>query len=150
MAKSIKNHFDFSVGYKRQDLTFIYVKDLVQAVYLAMEKGITRRSYFVSDGKVYSSRTFSDLLQKEMGNPFVMRIKSPLIVLKGISLLTETVARIMGKSSTLNSDKYNIMKQRNWRCDITPLISELGYKPQYDLQRGVKEIIQWYKQEKWL
>ena len=150
MAKSIKNHFDFSVGYKKQDLTFIYVKDLVQAVYLAMEKGITRRSYFVSDGKVYSSRTFSDLLQKEMGNPFVMRIKSPLIVLKGISLLTETVARIMGKSSTLNSDKYNIMKQRNWRCDITPLIIELGYKPQYDLQRGVKEIIQWYKQEKWL
>jgi len=150
MAKSIKNHLDFSVGYKRQDLTFIYVKDLTQAVYLAIEKGITHRSYFVSDNEVYSSKTFSKLLQKELGNPFVIHIKSPLFILKTISLLAEMFARIFGKSSTLNSDKYNIMKQRNWRCDISPLIKELDYKPQYNLQKGVKEIIQWYKQEKWL
>ena len=29
MAKSIKGHSDFAVGYDRQDITFIYVKDLV-------------------------------------------------------------------------------------------------------------------------
>ena len=34
MAKSILNHMDFSVGFKRQDLTFVYVKDIVQAVFL--------------------------------------------------------------------------------------------------------------------
>lgn len=32
MAKSIRQHTDFSVGYKRQDLTFVYVKDIVQAI----------------------------------------------------------------------------------------------------------------------
>ena len=32
MAKSIKGHTDFSVGFQRQDITFVYVKDLVQAV----------------------------------------------------------------------------------------------------------------------
>jgi UDP-glucose 4-epimerase len=47
-------------------------------------------------------------------------------------------------------DKYNIMKQRNWQCDIQPLIDELGYKPKYDLAKGVKETIAWYKEEKWL
>ena len=64
MAQSIKKHLDFSVGYKKQDLTFIYVKDIVQAVFLAIEKGVKQRSYFLSDGKVYSSRTFSELIQK--------------------------------------------------------------------------------------
>lgn len=39
------------------------------------------------------------------------------------------------------------MKQRNWRCDISPLIEELGYKPEYKLERGVKEIISWYKKK---
>ena len=34
MAKSVKQHVDFAAGWKRQDITFIYVKDLVQAVYL--------------------------------------------------------------------------------------------------------------------
>ena len=50
----------------------------------------------------------------------------------------------------LQEDKYNILRQRNWRCDIQPAISELGYKPEYNLQRGVKETIKWYKDNKWL
>jgi len=150
MAKSIKRHLDFSVGYKRQDLTFIYVKDLVKAVYLSLEKQVLHRAYFVSDGNVYESRTFSDLIQKELGNPYVIHIKCPLFILKVVSLLAEKVTALLGRSSTLNGDKYKIMKQRNWQCDISPLVSELGYCPDYNLERGVKEIIAWYKNEKWL
>ena len=55
MAKSIKNHIDFSVGYKRQDITFIYVKDLVDAIFLALEKGRKGRKYLLSDDDVYNS-----------------------------------------------------------------------------------------------
>lgn len=150
MAKSIKQHIDFAPGFKRQDLTFIYVKDLVQAVYLAIERQVKQRAYFVSDGKVYSGRAFSDLIQKELGNPWVMHIKCPLLILKVVSLLAEFAAGCLGKVSTLNADKYKIMKQRNWQCDITPLVDELGYRPEYPLDRGVKEIIAWYKKEGWL
>lgn len=150
MAKSIRNHMDFSVGFKRQDLTFVYVKDIVQAIFLGIEKQISRRAYFLSDGKVYKSSAFSDLIQKELGNPYVIRLRCPLIVLKVVSLLAEFVATRSGKSSTLNSDKYKIMKQRNWQCDITPVMKELGYVPEYDLEKGVKETIAWYKNEGWL
>lgn len=150
MAKSIRQHTDFSVGYKRQDLTFVYVKDIVQAIFLGIEKEVSRRTYFLSDGKVYKSRAFSDLIQKELGDPFVIHIKCPLIVLKVVSLLAEFIATRSGKSSTLNSDKYKIMKQRNWQCDITPAVKELGYAPEYDLEKGVKETIAWYKNEGWL
>ena len=150
MAKSIRQHTDFSVGYKRQDLTFVYVKDIVQAIFLGIEKEVSRRAYFLSDGKVYKSRAFSDLIQKELGDPFVIHIKCPLIVLKIVSLLAEFIATRSGKSSTLNSDKYKIMKQRNWQCDITPAVKELGYAPEYDLEKGVKETIAWYKNEGWL
>lgn len=150
MAKSIKQHFDFAAGYKRQDLTFIYVKDLVKAIFLAIEHKITHKAYFVSDGFVYPSRAFSDYIQKELGNPFVFHLKCPLFILKSVSLLAEFVASCFGKSSTLNSDKYKIMKQRNWQCDITPLIDDLGFKPDYPLERGVKETIAWYKKEGWL
>ena len=50
MAKSIRNHVDFMAGFRRQDLTFVFVKDLVQAIYLAIDKQVIRRSYFVTDG----------------------------------------------------------------------------------------------------
>ncbi len=65
-------------------------------------------------------------------------------------LLAEFIATRSGKSSTLNSDKYKIMKQRNWQCDITPAMTELGYAPEYDLEKGVRETIAWYKNEGWL
>ena len=39
MMKSIKAGFDFSVGFRKQMLTFIYVKDLAQAVMDALERG---------------------------------------------------------------------------------------------------------------
>ena len=150
MAKSIKGHMDFAVGYKQQDITFVYVKDVVQAVFLALEKGKTGRSYFLSDGKVYQSRTFSDLIHEELGRPWWIRVKAPIWVLRIVTFFGEYWGRITGKVTALNNDKYHIMKQRNWRCDIQPAIDELGFKPTYDLERGVKETIVWYKENGWL
>lgn len=150
MAKSIKGHTDFAVGYKPQDITFIYVLDLVKAIFLSLDKGKIGSKYALSDGKVYNSRTFSDLIIKELGNPRVLRIKAPIWLLRIITLCGEYYGRLTGKVTALNNDKYNIMRQRNWRCDIRPAIDELGYRPEYDLERGVELTIAWYKENGWL
>jgi len=150
MAKSIKQHVDFAAGFKRQDITFVYVQDVVQAVFLAMDHGNTGRKYFLSDGKVYQSVTFSDLLHKEMGKPFMIRIKAPIWVLRVVTFFGEYIGRMTGNLSALNNDKYNILKQRNWRCDIQPAVDELGYKPEYDLEKGVRLAVEWYKKNGWL
>lgn len=150
MAKSIKGHIDFVPGLSRQKLTFVYVKDLARAIFLAVAQGVTGRAYFVSDGDVHESRDFSDLLCKELGNPWFVRVKCPLWLLKTVCYVVGWGAGLMGKASTLNADKYRIMKQRNWQCDIRPLVKELGYRPEYPLERGVKESIDWYRKEGWL
>jgi nucleoside-diphosphate-sugar epimerase len=150
MFKSISQHSDFAVGFKRQDITFVYVADVVQAVFLALEKGQAGRKYFLSDGKVYQSTTFSDLIHKELGNPWWIRITAPVWVLRVVTFFGEHIGRLTGKVTALNNDKYNILRQRNWRCDIQPAIDELGYRPAYDLERGVKLSTQWYKENGWL
>lgn len=150
MAKSISQHIDFSVGYKRQDITFVYVQDVVQAVFLALERGKNGRKYFLSDGDVYQSATFSDLLHHELGEKWLVRIKAPIWLLRVITFFGEYIGRATGKMSALNNDKYNILKQRNWRCDIEPAVDELGFHPQYPLDRGVKLAVKWYKENKWL
>ena len=150
MAKSIKSHTDFSVGYKPQDLTFVYVLDVVQAIFLALDCQKTGGKYMLSDGEVYSSRTFSDLIHRELGHPWLLRIKAPIWLLRIITFCGEHIGRMTGKISALNNDKYNIMKQRNWRCDIKPAMSDLGYKPKYQLDEGVRLTIKWYKENNWL
>ncbi len=150
MAKSIVSHTDFSVGYSPQEITFVYVRDLVGAVFAAIDRRIKGRTYFVSDGYVYTSRAFSKLMQRELRVDFLIHFKAPLFVLRFVSAVSEMLSGFTGKASTLNSDKYKIMKQRNWNCDITPMIHELGYTPQWNLERGVEETINWYKKEKWI
>ena len=150
MAKSIKQHIDFAVGYQRQDITFVYVTDVVQAVFLALEKGETGRKYFLSDGKVYQSTTFSDLIHEELGRPWWLRITAPVWVLRVVTFFGEYIGHMTGKVTALNNDKYNILRQRNWRCDIEPARRELGFEPKVQLKEGVKTTIQWYKDHKWL
>ena len=150
MAKSIKSHTDFAVGYKQQDITFVYVTDVVQAVFLACEKGVTGRRYFLSDGEVYQSSTFSNLIRKELGNPWWIRITAPIWVLRVVTFVGEYIGHMTGKVTALNNDKYNIMRQRNWRCDIEPARKELGYEPKVKLEEGVRRSIKWYKDNKWL
>ena len=71
-------------------------------------------------------------------------------MLRIVTFFGEYIGRITGKVTALNNDKYNILKQRNWRCDIQPAIKELGYEPKYKLAQGVKMTIQWYKDHGWL
>ena len=161
MAKSIKQHSDFAVGYQRQDITFVYVEDVVQAVFLALtvrlssfkgeSEGVPNgRKYFLSDGKVYQSATFSNLIHEALGRPWWIRITAPVWVLRIVTFVGEYVGRMTGKVTALNNDKYNILKQRNWRCDIQPAIDELGYQPKVQLEEGVRRTIEWYKEHKWL
>lgn len=149
MAESIEQHVDFAVGYKKQEITFVYVTDVVQAVFKALtSEAAVGKAYFLSDGEVYDSRCFSDLLQRELGNPWVLHIKAPLWFLWIICAVAGTVSRWFGKLTTLNLDKYHILAQRNWQCDIAPARRDLGYNPQYQLERGVVETIKWYKKRK--
>lgn len=150
MAQSIKQHVDFAVGYKPQEITFVYVKDLVQAVFSAMEKEVTGREFFISDGGIYHSTDFSDLVRKELGSPFMVRIKAPVWFLHIVCAISGKLSAWRKKTATLNMDKYHILCQRNWQCDITPAVKELDYRPEYPLEKGVKETIAWYKKEGWL
>ena len=122
MAKSIKQHIDGKNG----------------------------RKYFLSDGEVYQSETFSDLLHHELGDTWLLRIKAPIWVLRLVTIFGEYIGRMTGKMSALNNDKYNILKQRNWRCDIEPAVDELGFHPRYKLKQGVKLAVEWYKKNGWL
>ena len=99
---------------------------------------------------MYRSTTFSNLIHEAIGSPRWIRITAPVWVLRVVTFVGEHIGRLTGKVTALNNDKYNILKQRNWRCDIQPAIEELGYAPQYDLQRGVSETIRWYQENHWL
>lgn len=150
MVKTVKSGLDVGAGFKPQHLTFIYVKDLVNAAFLGLESNITNRAYFVSDGDVYTDKEYTSLVKQIIEKKHVLSLKVPLWLLKTISIAAEEISHVTKKPSTLNRDKFKIMKQRNWECDITPLVQDLGFKPEYDLKKGLTESVAWYKENGWL
>lgn len=150
MVKTVKSGLDVGAGFKPQHLTFIYVRDLVDVAFLGLETDIKNKDYFVADGDVYTDKEYTQLVKESIGKKHVVSLKVPLWLLKGISVIAEDISKITKKPSTLNRDKYKIMKQRNWECDITPLINDLGFSPKYNLKRGLEESVEWYKENGWL
>lgn len=151
LVKSVRFRLDAIAGLKQQAITFVYVKDLVQAILLATEnRNVSRRTYFVSDGQVYSSSDFSKQVALALGHNWTLHLRIPLFLVYLVSSISETFAKLSGHGTTLNRDKFLILKQRNWKCDISPIINELGYHTQYSLKEGVKETVNWYRQHKWL
>lgn len=150
MLKTVQSGLDVGAGFKLQYLTFIYVKDLVDSVFLALESEVVNKTYFVADGDVYTDQQYTTLVKNVLGKKYVLRLKIPLCVLKLVSIIAEEISKITKKPSTLNRDKYKIMKQRNWVCDINPLKKDLGFSPQYNLEKGLRESVDWYKKNGWL
>ena len=145
--KSVQSGFDFKMGLKPQQITFIYVKDLAVAVWMALEnENLLNKSYFVADGDVYSDAEFSRLVRKLLGKRFTLNIRIPFWICFLTCFFSETIGRISGKTKTLNLDKYKIMKQRNWICDTEPLRRELGFESAYPLKEGLKETIQFARE----
>lgn len=150
MIKSIKSGFDFSVGMKKQLLTFIYVKDLAKAVIDALQSEARHKAYIISEDRAYTQKEFRKIVADTLGKKVVLPIKCPLWLLYVVSFISEVVGQIRLKPSTLNRDKYKIMKQRNWNCDISDAKADFNFTPQYSLQQGVKEAVEWYKENKWI
>ncbi len=149
MIKSIDSHWDFGVGYRKQLLTFIYVEDLVEAMFQALESPATlRRKYIISEDRAYTQKEFRKMVARRLGRRFVIPVKLPLWAVYIASTAAEKWALARMKTSTLNRDKFKIMKQRNWSCDISDAQRDFGFAPKYSLERGIDATVEAYLSDK--
>lgn len=150
MMKSIKLGFDFSVGFKRQMLTFIYVKDLARAIVDALERGPLRKAYYISESQAYTQKQFRDIVKRALGKRLVIPVVCPIWLVRLVCSLCSLYTDLTGRPTTLNRDKFKILRQRNWLCDTSEAQRDFGFKARYSLEQGVREAIDWYRQAGWL
>lgn len=148
--QSLSKGFDFGAGYRRQCLTFIYGPDLALAACEALEKAPTGRTYILAEDRGYTQKEFRTLAMKALGRKHCISITVPLWQLKMISAIAEKIGAARGKPSTLNRDKYNIMRQRNWLADTSDARRDFGFRAPTSLDEGLRRSVEWYRSEGWL
>lgn len=150
MFKTIRKGFDFSVGFRKQLLSFLYVEDLARACCDALERGCPGQTYIVGEEEAYTQKEFRQLAAEALGKKHILPVRLPLWMVKVVSLVAEKIGVAKGKPSTLNSDKYKIMAQRNWKIDVSKAREEFGFETQVPLKEGVRRCADWYIEEGWL
>lgn len=148
MIKSIDSHWDFGVGYRKQLLTFIYVEDLVNAMFDAYDAGVVKKKYIISEDRSYTQKEFRDIVARELGGKWVIPVKLPMWIVYVASYFAEKWAAAQMKASTLNRDKFKIMKQRNWSCDVSEAKRDFNFNPQFSLEKGIKATVAAYLSDK--
>lgn len=150
MMQTISKGFDFSAGYRKQLLTFIFVEDLARAIYEALDKAPVNKTYLISEERAYTQKEFRKMVGGALGKKGVISVPLPLWIVKGVSAVAEKWGVARMKPSTLNRDKYNIMKQRNWDVDVTAARNDFGFHAEVSLPEGIRRAVEWYREKNWL
>ena len=150
MFESIRKGFDFGVGFRKQMLTFIYADDLASAAYDALREAPVGEIYNIAEPRAYSQKEFRRLAMKYLSKKFVMPVRMPLWAVKAVCAVSEKIGALRVKPSTLNRDKFRILKQRNWNCSVDKARRDFGFEVRTPLEEGVRKTIEWYRKEGWI
>lgn len=131
-------------------ISLCYVQDVIHAILLVADAQIKSGDiFFVSDGIDYLMSEVGDAFGRTMGvNPLSVPI--PKWLLFGVASLSQYFSLLSGKPPLMNRGMAEQICQKDWTCDITKAITELGFTPQYPLSQGARLTYQWYKSQKWL
>lgn len=152
MIQCIDRHIDFRVGFRRQMLTFIYVEDLARAIFDALANSAPKQKYLLSEPRAYSAREVTKIIAGALRRRFVVPVILPQAVARAVCYVAERWALVRMKPSTLNTDKYRIMAQRNWIVNTDHARRGFGFSPKVSLEEGMRLTVddyrQWQKQNK--
>lgn len=136
----------FMIGNGEYLVQFAHVRDVVQGFTLVLEKTDVSvgQTYIISDERAYTYREVYEIISQIIGKK-PPKIKLSPRIAKFLLTFTEAYDR-MRKGENLILRKSIVDAVTTHRAySINKAKKELGYKPQYDLKKGLEETIKWYK-----
>jgi len=128
-------------------MSVCYVADAVEAgIGLALAPGDDARPYSACDGAVVEFSRWAEAVEKALGRKTV-KVRIPLWLLRIVAWWSE---KLSAEMPVLNTDKAREFSCRAWTCDLKALQARTGFVPNYDLERGLRLTIDWYREHKWL
>ena len=146
LVKLINKGTEPCLGLYKQILSMIHVKDLAFAVVGLLTKAPINSQYIVSDQKNYDKKELGNIIKKILQKKTIS-ISIPVTPILWIAALVEALYKIFApkKMPLLTREKIREISCANWSCDAKDVWQTLGSNPEYNLQTGMQQTINWYK-----
>ena len=137
----IKNGKGPIVGDGNNVRSMAYVKNLVQGMVLSATKEISnKKTYWIADENPYTMNHIINTIEELLVNDFdqkckMKRLKLPFLVGQ-IAEIIDFSLQFLG----IYHQKFHVLSEmnKNIACTIDLAKNELGYKPEFDLKKGMK------------
>jgi UDP-glucose 4-epimerase len=148
VLKCLQSGWDIRLPGEGRLLSFLHVEDLCQAVFRCIESPDLYGQFVLSDLHVYTQDSFAQIARAIL-NRRTIPVTPPAWAISGFVSITEAVSAITGKAAYLNRDRVRDFTALNWEADCSDIV-ELGFKPRFGLEEGLRQTIGWYRDEGWL
>ncbi|WP_158797471.1 NAD(P)-dependent oxidoreductase [Pedobacter sp. L105] len=149
LFQTINKGLEPHIGGFKQQMSFIYVKDLAKVIVKALFSPVTKGQYNVSDGNIYDRYALADGVKKAMKKR-TLKLHLPVSLVASLASLMEWLYKNSSVSPALNKEKMNELTAINWACNIFRLNRDMAFRPDYNLETGLVETVRWYKENSWL
>ena len=138
-----------------QELSLVYVADLVDALIGSLSPGTQQKVFFACHPEIWTTRAFTTEIYRalkggETGRRQPLTLAVPGTLARGILWTTGTVATLLRRTTLLNADKANELLAEAWTCSSQAIVEATGWQPTTGLAAGLRQTADWYKNAKWL
>lgn len=148
--KTFNNGLMPVIGFDKKLVSLIYVKDLVEGIYLASINDKAKGEiFFITSSKFYSWDEIGEITKKILKKK-VIKLNIPHFIVYLVATFAEFFSLFSKNAPTLNIEKGRDITQRYWICSSKKANEILGFKEKYSIEEGFRNTINWYKEMKWL
>jgi nucleoside-diphosphate-sugar epimerase len=132
------------------ELSLIHVVDLADAIVLAgISDDVVGDVFYVAHPQVVTAADLMRAIAHEMRRS-VIPLPIPRWAATVALAATGAWSDITQRPSVLHPDKIHEFFQEAWTADPAAFMTATGWRPQWDLARGLADTAAWYRAERWI
>lgn len=137
-------------GDGRSRTSLVHAFDAADAICTSLERAHPTGIVFpVDDGEHYTWIELTETFGRAVGSAPIT-VPVPEFVFRVAANVNETVARLRDRAVIFNSDKVSEMEQEAWVCGNGPLREHLDWSPDWPIDQGADQAVEWYREHGWL
>jgi len=137
------------LGSGNNEMTLAEVTDLARGTWLAARSDAAIGQVYFIASSTSTLAELADAMAFALGRR-LRTIRVPAPVARLIGELGELKWTLTGKPQIISRRKVRDALQPRWTCSWAKAERELGYKPAFDLPRGLRRTAEWYAQQGWI
>lgn len=144
LFRAIKSRTFVMIGEGRNEHHLVYIDDMVQGLVLAAEAEAAVGQIFIIAGeRSVSLEELVAIIARRLGVP-LRGIRVPMLPVRMLSAAIEDLCRPLGIQPPLHRRRIDFFRS-DYSFDIGKARNLLGYDPHHDLERGVEDTLNWYR-----